>query len=500
MTVKDSMGALTDYLRPVADLIGVSSVLSWDQETVMPPGGVQARAHQLGTLAAEVHRRYTDPVLGELLDSAETIAEENELLMIRAVRRQYERRSRLPEEFVVRRTELSSQAKEAWKRARAQNDFSTFAPYLARQFDLAREMSGYLADSGNPYDPLLDGFEPGLSYEWIRTRFDAAREPLKQLITAIAEARARDSRYDDADRAIAVTIPADRQLSFSRRMAETVGYDFNRGRLDVSAHPFTSGSSYQDVRLTTRVQENYFPACLFATIHEAGHGIHGQSTHPSLSRIPIRYGLAIAESQSRFYENLIGRSEAFWHAHFATMQESVPELSHISRDEWYMAINSVKPSFIRVEADEVTYGMHIMIRFELENALLNNEIATDDLPGEWNQKMQEYLGVTPPSDTEGVLQDIHWSQGGIGYFPDYLLGSMLSSRLWDAMISAHPAVTDEIAGGTVAAAGAWLESRVQTHGGLYTFPEIAERATGRAFTGDCYIAYLQAKYGRIYRL
>ncbi len=474
----------------------------------MPPGGFQTRAHQMGTIAAEIHRRYTSEELGALLDSAEeeaeeeaeAEAEERSALAVRAVRRIYDQRIRVPSEFVVRRTEVSARAREAWKSARRNNDFGEFAPLLSRQFALAREYAGYLGYDRNPYDALLDSFEPGVTYDWISSRFSAVQQPLQRLISRIAEARSRNSRFAKSGRAAHRRVDAETQLQFSRKLAACVGYDFNHGRLDLSTHPFTSGGSYQDVRLTTRVVPDHFPSCLFATIHEAGHGIHGQKLHPQLYRLPFRYGLALAESQSRFYENLIARSHEFWQFHFPQLKLEVPALADLTLDEWYTAINSVQPTLIRVEADEVTYGMHIMLRFELENALIGGELSVSDLPSEWNRRMKEYLGVVPETDSSGVLQDIHWSQSGIGYFPDYLLGSMLSSQLWDALEQAHPEVRSQLAAGELGDISDWLRSNVQQHGGLYTFAQITENATGRPFGSASYMSYLTQKYERIYAL
>lgn len=485
----------------IADLMGTVSLLSWDQETIMPNGGTESRAHQLGTLAALIHEHYSDPSLGDLL--RDIVAKQDERsepgLIARAMLRQHEQRIKVPAELVVKRTELSTRAREAWKAARAADDFAAFAPFLSQQLELARELAGHLGYESNPYDALLDQFEPGTSYDWINDRFAAVKPDLKRLISAIAGSSVGSAT--EAARAVrTLRVPAQQQLDFSTRMAEFVGYSFNNGRLDLSAHPFTSGSSYMDVRITTRVDEEYFPSCLFAVIHEAGHGIHGQKLSPSLYRYPFRYGLAIAESQSRFYENILGRSRVFWEYHFPALQESIPAFREVDLDTWYRAINFVEPSLIRVEADEVTYGMHIMLRFEIENELINGRLEVGDLPAAWNDRMTDYLGVTPDDDADGVLQDIHWSQGGIGYFPDYLLGSMLSSQLWDALEDSVPDAHDQLRAGKLDAVNSWMADRVQKEGGKYTFAEIAEYATGREFSHESYIKYLRSKYEEIYKL
>lgn len=496
------MEALRARVAPIEDLKGAARLLSWDQETMMPAGGTEPRAHQMGTLARIVHGRSTDPALGELLAQCEEEVQPDtqDARIVRALRRQYDQLARVPAELVVKRTELSARAREAWKVGRKNNDFASFAPYLADQFSLAREYAEHLGYRDNPYDALLDAYEPGTSFAWINERFSALKPQLAELIRGIAEAVRSDPSHAQAAEAIHRTVPPETQIAFSRRMAEAVGFDFSHGRLDLSAHPFTSGSSYLDVRLTTRVDESYFPGCLFASIHEAGHGIHSQRLAPELYRLPFRYGLAVAESQSRFYENMVGRSRAFWKHHYEALQDAVPQYAEVDLQTWYRAINAVKPSLIRVEADEVTYGMHIILRFELENAVINGELAPGDLPGEWNARMESYLGVRPPTDSDGVLQDIHWSQGGIGYFPDYLLGSMLSAQLWDGLVADIPQALSQIESGEMTAINAWLDDRVQRHGGCYTFEETARVATGREFSSESYLAHLSSKYGELYGL
>jgi carboxypeptidase Taq len=504
MNIDERWNLLESRAARIADLTGAAALLSWDQETLMPTGGAESRAHQQGTLAALIHQHYTDPDLGELL---RTLRDElgpgdppqsDRAGIVRAMLRQHEQRTRIPAAFVVKRTELSTRAREAWKSARADNAFATFEPYLAEQVQLAREMAGYLGYEKNPYDALLDQFEPGTSHAWIDERFQAVKPRLGELISRIAAAREGNTPVAEAEAAARTPVPAAAQLAFSRTMAERVGYDFSHGRLDLSAHPFTSGSSFRDVRITTRVDEEYFPSCLFAVIHEAGHGMHGQNLKTELYRWPFRYGLALAESQSRFYENMIGRSRPFWERWYGDLQASVPQFKDVPPETWYIAINAVHASLIRVEADEVTYGMHIMLRFELENALVNGELPVSDLPGAWNDAMGRYLGVTPPTDSDGVLQDIHWSQGYIGYFPDYLLGSMLSAALWEAVSRAVPEAEELVRAGDLARINSWMAETVQGEGGLYTFAEMAERATGAAFSSEPYMTYLETKYGEIY--
>jgi len=427
-------------------------------------------------------------------------AESRKAFILRAIERQHKNRTKLPAELVVKRTELSARARESWKAARQADDFSRFQPHLEEQVSLAREVAEHLGFDNHPYDALLDSFEPGLTHDWIKARFDEARPRLMRLISEIADAKERDPKLRQAESVLIRNVSREHQLAFGKAMAEFVGYRFENGRLDQSAHPFTSGSSYLDVRLTTRVLDTFFPSCLFSCIHEAGHGIHGQNLSPELYRLPFRYGLALAESQSRFYENIIGRGRAFWEHAFEKMRSSVTEFGDVPLDEWYRGINAVSPSLIRVEADEVTYGMHIMLRFELEYALIAGELSVADLPGAWNEKMQSYLGVAPDSDANGVLQDIHWSQGAIGYFPDYLLGSMMSSQLWQALQVDVPCAHSQVRAGSLSQINSWLKERVQQYGGLYTFAEVSQNATGAQFSAEPYLAYLEDKYRELYQL
>ncbi len=484
----------------ISDLGSASSLMSWDQETMMPPGAAGHRAEQMGTLARLAHEYYIDPALGDLLreldhamgdrDYADT-----ERSIVRVMLREHTQRSRIPSDLVAEIAQLSAQARETWKEARSKADFSIFAGDLEKQFALARRLADALGYEANPYDALLDQFEPGLTYSLIREEFDRVKPRLAQLIGRISEHADRVG-----DEVLRRHYPKDAQFALGRRFAEEVGFDFHRGRIDLSTHPFTSGSSVDDVRLTTRVNERYFPDCIMSTIHEAGHGIHFQNTAAEPARFPFRFGLALAESQSRFYENQIGRTREFWEYALPAFHEYFPDAGDVTADQLYQAINRSEPSFIRVDADEVTYGMHIVLRFELENSVVNGELPVRDLPREWNARMQEYLGITPPDDSRGVLQDIHWSQGGIGYFPDYLLGSMLSSQLWDALEQEIPTAREKIRTGDFAPLTEWLKDKVQRHGGAFTFTELTERATGTPFTSDPYMRYLEGKYGELYGL
>ena len=496
------LGQLKTRLARIADLNGSASVLGWDQETMMPEGGVQARADQMSTLGGLAHEYFVDEEVGQLLEdlagqSAEADFETDDASLVRVKRREYEKQVRVPTELVMELLSVSAVATEAWKKARTDHNFSIFQPHLEKIMDIQRRIADALGYEGNnPYDALLDSFEPGTTYENISAVFSQVRGPVVELIKTITE---RGKPVDET--ILAGDYPADKQLAFSRQVAEALGYDFEHGRLDLSAHPFTTSFAYSDVRLTTRVKPHDLVTCLMGVIHEAGHGMHGQGLSPQLYRTTIEQtGLATAESQSRFYENMVGRSRAFWTYWYPRLQETFPNFKPVAFEDFYRALNQVKPGLIRVEADEVTYGLHIMLRFELENDILNNRVQVKDLPREWNDRMEALLGVRPPNDSDGVLQDIHWSGGGVGYFPDYWLGSIFAAQLWEQIVKERPSTEKDIAAGEYKGTLGWLREKIHTHGNKFTFPELVKRVTGGPLRWEPYVNYLQKKYGAIYGL
>lgn len=498
--MQDKLDQLKTRLARVSDLTFSTFFLNWDQNVMMPPGGVRARADQSATLLGLAHQFFVDEEVGALLDDLSSHAagldpDSEEARLITVSQREYEKRVRMPQALVEDIQRTAAIARDAWKRARQGNNFGLFQPHLEQMVDLQIQKAKALRpDAANPYDALLDWFEPGLDYAAIDAVFSGLKPHLVELLAAISQ---RQDAVDDS--VVRGHFDHDAQIAFSREVSEAIGYDYQRGRLDLSAHPFTSMTSRDDVRITTRVMEDFLPSCVMASIHEAGHAIHMQNISPTLYRSNIeRAGLATAESQSRFYENLLGRSRAFWKVWYPRLQSHFPQLKGVAMEAFYKALNQSNPSLIRVEADEVTYGMHIMLRFELENELINGRMKVADLPREWNARMETYLGVTPPDDADGVLQDIHWSQGGWGYFPDYLLGSILSSQLWERMEKDHPGVVGEIEQGQYGTINQWLGQKIHRHGGKFTFLELAEKATGKPFTWEPYMAYLKGKYSEIY--
>lgn len=498
--MSSAMQQLAERIAMVRDLGGAAALLGWDQETHMPPGGAEPRAHQLATLRTLSHKLLADPAVGALLDELEAEPrdpETPEALQIKLTRRDYDRATRVPTELVREMAEAGSRAVEVWKKARPADDFASFAPCLQHNIELMHRWCDCFAPFDDVYDPLIDRHEPGLTYAAIRDLF----EPLKpRLIQLAAKIAARGDVVDTG--AIRRPVPPDRQLAFCRQVTAAIGFDYRCGRIDLSAHPFCGGPSHRDVRLTTRFDPSNPLPGLMASIHEAGHGIHAQHMDPRWYRTSlIGSTSAIAESQSRFLENNLGRSRAFWSWLLPLFQSAyAPTFDGVDLDTAYKAVNRVAPSLIRVEADEVTYGLHIILRFELEHAALHGEVAVSDLPEAWNAKMQDYLGITPPSAKDGVLQDVHWSGGMFGYFPDYLLGSIFAVQLHEAMAADLPDWEQQVAAGQFAPILSWLEEKVQRWGRAWTLPELAVRATGRELTVEPYVAYLERKFGEIYAL
>jgi len=501
--MQDKIAQLKAGVAPIVDLTRALMILQWDQETMMPPGGAATRGEMFSTLGGLIHRFTIDPAVGALLKELEPLLDQldfdsDEAAMIRLAMREYRRRAAVPIELTMEIYGTMALAMQAWKEARTKNQFALFEPLLAKTVELQVKQARYLQPDGNPYDALLDLYEPGMTYEQINAVFSALKPGLIELVKAIAS---RADRVDDSP--LHRPVAPERQIAFARAVAARIGFDFSRGRLDLSAHPFTSGSGQGDARITTRVDPDFLPACLMSVIHEAGHGMHLQNINPALNRtgLDMFSTMAIAESQSRFYENIIGRSRPFWRYFYPQLQAAfAPAFDDVDMETFYRAINKSQPSLIRVEADEVTYGLHIILRFELENDLINGRVSVSDLPKEWNARMEAYLGVVPPTDSEGVLQDIHWSQGNIGYFPDYLLGSLLAAQLWEKMQQDIPDVLAQVEAGQFKAVLDWNREKVMQYGQKYTLQELCERAVGGPLRWEPYLNYLRAKYSEIYEL
>jgi len=490
-------------LAEIVDLHHASAIIGWDQQTYMPTGGGAARAEQSATLQKMTHERFTSEETGRLLDAAafETAGldpDSDETRLVTVTRRDYEKARKVPSELVAEIARATGQAIEVWTQARAQSDWAPFSPYLARIVDLQRQLADALGYADRPYDALLDQYEPEMKTAEVKAVFDAIKPDVIALVKAIST-----KAPPDGDAVLHREYDEQKQWNFGVDVIKRYGFDFDRGRQDRSVHPFTTSFSINDVRLTTRVDRNFLSPALFGTLHECGHGLYEQGFSQSLERTTLADGasLGMHESQSRLWENLVGRSKPFWKFFFPKLQAVFPDqLADQTLDSFYRAANTVSPSFIRVEADEVTYGLHIMLRFEMENELIEGQLKAADVPEAWNAKMQEFLGITPPTAAQGALQDVHWSSGLIGYFPTYQLGNLISLQLWDKINAAIPNLADQIEHGEFGALLQWLRVNLHQHGRKFTSPELLQRITGGGLNPAPYLKYLNTKFGEIYGL
>ncbi len=486
-------------MAEISDLNAASSLVNWDQETYMPEGGARDRAFQLATLAKMTHAMQVSPATGKLLRAAakepDTQKDAKKAAFVRVAQRDYGLLKKLPTEFVAEMNHTRSLAQQAWIRARKTNDFKAFEPWLRKNVDFARRAADYLGYKQHPYDALLDVYEPDMTAGEVQTIFADLREQTVPLVHAISRSRVKVS-----DAVLHGHFAKADQEAFAADVARQIGFSFERGRLDYTAHPFCTNFGRDDVRITTRVDEKFFNTLLFSVLHEAGHGMYEQGIAPAFNRTPLGGGvsLAVHESQSRTWENLVGRSRAFWEFFYPRLQARFKQFKKVDFERFYRAINRVQPSLIRIEADELTYNMHIMVRFELELQLLEGKLKPRDLPEVWNVKYRDYLGITSPNDAQGCLQDVHWSAGLIGYFPTYSLGNILSVQLYEAAKRVHPDLEEQFARGEFGALLGWLNTHVHQHGRRFTPRELIVRATGRPLAAAPYVAYLKAKFGEIY--
>ncbi len=494
--------ALRDHLAPIEDLKAAAAVLTWDQKTYMPDGGAEARAQQLSTLQSTAHERFVADETGELIDRAADALDDPDRLnpdaaLVRVARRDYERAVRVPSSLVAELSKATSQAQQAWKQARGNDDFSQFAPHLERLVNLSVEKAEAIGYEDDPYDALLTEYEPGRTTEEVESLFDTLRDDLVPIVDTIDDAPQIDNSI------LRGTYPESAQQAFGRSVIEDFGYDFDRGRQDVSAHPFTTAFSPTDVRLTTRYDEENVASALFSTIHEAGHGLYEQGIDPALDRTPLGEGtsLSIHESQARLWENHVGRSRPFWRHYLPKLKDAFPDaLGDATLEPFYRAINRVEPSLIRVEADEVTYNLHVMLRFELERGLIDGSVSVNELPERWNEAMDNSLGVVPETDANGVLQDVHWSQGAFGYFPTYTLGTLTAAHLVETIQDDLPDLSDQIANGRFVPLLDWLHTHIHKHGRILKAPDLLNRTTGADLSAAPWLQYVRDKFGALYDL
>lgn len=501
---------LTTRLLEIQRINSASSVLSWDQETYMPAGGGAARAEQIAVLQGLAHQKlvspeieqllsqWVDPATGQAAEQPGDLWDEPSRSLLREVWRDFSRAKKLPSEFVMTLSRECSLAQQVWAEAKTQNTFAKFLPNLRTILSLKRQETQYLGYTDSPYNALLDVYEPGSTIAALQPVFAQLKARLVPLLKRITESHVR---IDDS--ILRHSYDQTRQLEFGRLVLTAMGYDFERGRLDLSAHPFTTSFHPTDVRVTTRVYERELQSCLFSCIHEGGHGLYDQGLDQRYFGTPLgdSVSLGIHESQSRLWENCVGRSRAFWRFFYPILQQTFHnQLQGVNVERFYAAINCVKPSFIRVEADELTYNLHIMLRFEIEQDLIEGRVQPDDLPALWNQKMKEYLGITPTSDAEGVLQDVHWSFGAFGYFPTYTLGNLYSVQFFEQAKLEIPRLEEGIAAGELLELRRWLEQKIHRWGRMFTPDHLARRVTGTTISPDPFLSYVEKKYGEIYQL
>jgi carboxypeptidase Taq len=498
--MKDRYEELTTKLAEIHDVHMARSILSWDQHTKMPPKGGEVRAEQLGTLDRIAHELFIDDDIGALLEELRPYEESHdydsdEASLLRVTRREYAKAKQVPSDLRAELTRAGAIALAAWVEAREKSDYSIFLPYLRRNIELQREYVACFPKAEDDYDVLLDDFDEGMKTTEVRAVFDELKTELIPLIAEIAE------RADAVDNScLSGHFPVDKQRAFALEVLEQLGYDLESWRLDPTVHPFAMSAATTDIRLTTRYDENDMNS-LMAAIHEFGHGFYEAGIDPRLERTPLSQvtSMSLHESQSRMWENLVGRSLPFWKHFYPRLQATYPEqFNGVELDEFYRAINKVEPSLIRIEADEATYNLHIILRFELEQEILEGSLDLADLPEAWNARMTEYLGVDVPDDAHGVLQDVHWSGGAIGYFPTYSLGNVISVQLWDQVRAAIPDLDQQFERGEFGELSSWLRENLHRNGRKFTSKETLERIVGGGIDSGPYLRYLKDKLGGIY--
>ena len=482
--------ALMAYERETQALGRVAGRLSWDQETMMPRGAVEQRAEEMGAMQAMMHARKTDPRIGEWLEDARA-PDEAGAAQLRLIAHQFERLTRVPSDLTRALASLTSRSQSQWAAARAEDDFASFAPTLEEVVRLKREEGAALADGGDVYDALIDDYEPGASAAHLAAIFDEMRPGLVKL---------RASALQGIERApVSGQFAPEVQVALARELAERFGYDLNRGRIDMAVHPFSSGSG-DDVRITTRVSEDDPFNCLYSTIHEVGHACYEQGVDPAYHMTPVGQGVSMGvhESQSRIYENQLGRSRAFCHFLYGRMRDAFGDIGVADEEAFYATVNRLHRGYIRTDADEVQYNLHIMLRFELERALIAGDLQVRDLEAAWNDRFKADFGYDVDRASNGVLQDVHWSVGLFGYFPTYSLGNVYAGCLHAALRKDLPDLDDHLAEGDPSAATAWLRENVQRHGGLYEPREVIARACGQEPSAGPLMTYLVEKFGALY--
>ena len=500
--MEEKIARLKTLLAEWYDLDKAAALLGWDQQTYMPVKGIDARGQQIGTLSKIAHQRITSDEVGRMLEELQPYAaqlhpDSDEARLVKVTQREYNKKTRVPPAMIAELAELTAAGFATWQVARAESNFALFQPQLEKIVDYRRRFAALFAPYDHIYDPLLDEYEPGMKTAQVQAIFSALRPQQVELIRSITASPQVDDSF------LRQGFEEQKQWDFGVEVVTKFGYDWQRGRQDRAAHPFTTSFAIDDVRITTRFVQGYVGSALFSTMHETGHAFYELGFDRALYRTPLadRSSMAIHESQSRLWENLVGRSLPFWEHFYPRLQAYFPaQLGNVSLTSFYKGINRVEPSLIRVEADEATYNLHIMLRLELEIALMEGSLEVKDLPEAWNARMQEYLGLTPPNDALGVLQDIHWADGYIGYFSTYALGNLVSAQLWECVNADIPDLTGQIRSGRFDDLLGWLNEKIHRHGAKLEPQELVERVTGSGIDSAPYVRYLRTKYSQIYGL
>jgi carboxypeptidase Taq len=511
----DPFEQLRERLAELADLRNVGQLLDWDQQTMMPPRGALARAEAVATIQRISHDMFVSDDTGRLLDAAAAhldgmAMDSDEAALVRVVRRRWDKARRVPARLAADLARAASVGQAAWIDARARSDFAGFRPYLERNVELARRYIDCFDDLECAYDPLLDDYEPGARSAEVARRFDELKTELRALVCAVGD---RDARVDTGF--LHGRFPVARQRELVEWLLGLMGFDRSSWRLDDAVHPFAAGFGNQDVRITTRWDENYLPMAMYGAMHECGHGLYEAGVAQSLQRTPLGHpeSLALHESQSRLWENMVGRGRPFSGVLAARITELfggdlvlARDASHpagvatLDGETLYRAVNQVTPSLIRVEADEVTYGLHIVLRFELEQELVAGRLAVRDLPEAWNARYREYLNIDVPDDAHGVLQDVHWAAGLIGYFPTYALGNLIAAQLFERAHIDVPDLDAQLAAGELHGLREWLREHVHQHGAKFSTGELLARVVGGPIAVGPFIEYLKGKLSGVYDL
>lgn len=501
--MEKKLATLKQRLQEVSDLNGATAVLGWDQATYLPPGSAASRGRQMATLSRLAHEKFVDPEIGRLLDALQPYGESlpydsDDASLIRVTRRNYDKATRVPTDLIAAFSQHSAAAYQTWTQARPANDFAAVQPLLEKTLDFSRQIADCFPGYDHIADPLIDMADEGMKAESVRRLFAELRQELVPLVQTITAQEPADNsclhqQFDEAA-----------QLAFGQQVIRAYGFDFQRGRQDKTHHPFMTKFALDDIRITTRVKENNLGEALFSTLHEAGHAMYEMGIRQDLDGTPLANGTSagIHESQSRLWENLVGRSLPFWQHYYPQLQAIFPaQLGEVSLDSFYRAINQVARSLIRTDADEVTYNLHVMIRFDLELALLEGALAVKDLPEAWQARYQSDLGRQSPDDRDGVLQDVHWYAGVIGgAFQGYTLGNIMSATFFDQATQAQPTILAEIGRGEFSGLHSWLRENIYQHGSKFTANELVEQVTGGPLSIAPYMGYLRRKFGALYGL